>query len=292
MPTYLPVDGRPLRVQMGTRPLDLAEWIEVDDDRPAELLEKDRLLDSRRDEVLAHQPEGEAGSAEVLDLLREHLPRRFPEIYRTVPGGIEDRQLDRRLDLAAGHPLEVAGRLVQEDLCLMSRDPRGGWTLTAASVCFPSRWRLADKIGRDLSAIHEPVPFYEERVGAVVSGFFDRLTVERPAWRLNWTLLDDPALFQPVAGKAWRGELPADVDLGELLHFRVERQTLRLLPVSGDVLFTIRTYSRRLAELESDRPGMFAALADTLQTTPDETVDYKGWRPLIDQTVAWLREQT
>ena len=292
MPVYVPLDGRPLRVQMGTRPLDPLEWIEIDENRADELAEKDRLLRDRRDEVLAYLPEGHAGSVEVLTMLGEYLPRRFPDVYGRLPSGaVEDRQLGRTVGDESEHPIEAAGRLVQEDLCVMSRGADGGWLLTAACVCFPSRWRLVDKIGRDLSGIHEPVPFYEERIGAVVSGLFDRLTVDRPLWRLNWTLLDDPALFQPVAAKEGRVAMPADVDLGAALHFRVERQTMRVLPETGDVLFTIRTYTRALGELELVRPGSFADLADSLGSTAPETIDYKGWTPLRERLVAWLRER-
>lgn len=292
-PDYLPVDGRPLRVAMGTRPLDLVDWIEIDEHRHRELVEKDRLLAERPDEVLAVSPDGLTGSAEVLDLLSRHLPERFPSTYRVVDAGLEDRELGRVVRWDSGHPIDVAGRLVQEDLCVMSRTTDGRWLLTAASLCFPSRWRLGDKIGRDLSDIHGPVPFYAERIGGVVQAFFDRLQPERPVWRLNWTLLDDAALFQPRPVKRWTDSgARAGRSLGDLLHLRVERQTLRALPDSGDVLFTIRTYTRPLRELESVRPGAFAELADTLASTPRETVDYKGWTPLIDETIAWLRERS
>ena len=286
---YIPVDGRPLRVQIGTRPLDLRSWIEIDDLRVDEMAQKDRLLAERHDEVVATMPRGDAAAQETLDLLLAHLPERFPEIYAPSAHGLIDRQRERDLRADAGHPIDAAGRLVQEDLCVMSKVD-GRWILTAASLCFPSRWRLADKIGRDLHAIHGPVPFYEERIGAPVDSFFDRLAPQSPVWRLNWTLLDDAALFQPdAATRREAHELPED--LGTALHFRVERQTLRALPVSGDVLFTIRTYVRPLRDLEVLRPGSFALLADTLRDTAHQTSDYKGWAGLLDATIAWLREQ-
>ena len=290
MPDYLPLDGKPLRVSMGTRPLDLAHWIEIDEHRSAELDEKDHLLAERRDEVLAHLPEGDAGAAEVLALLAAYLPETFPDTYGSVEGGLADLPRGRIVHLGDGHPIDVAGRLVQEDLCIMSRGSDGRWRLTAASLCFPSRWRLADKIGHDLEAIHGPVPFYAERIGAPVDRMFDRLEPDRPVWRLNWTLLDDAALFQPQAAKSWRERTAgSDADLGDLLHFRVERQTLRALPVTGDVLFTIRTYVRPMRDLEAARPGSFRDLADTLEATASETADYKGWTPLLADTIDWLR---
>jgi len=287
---YLPIDGRPAGVGIGAHPLDLREWIEVDERRVEVLDEKDVLLATRRDEVLAHLPTGLEGSQETLDLLLRHLPTRFPEIYEPHPAGLRDRERGIVVRVDSAHPIVVAGRLVQEDLSIMTREPDGRWVLSAASMCFPTRWRLREKIGKDLSGIHGPVPFYAEKIGSPVDHFFGRLTPENPVWRTNWTLLDDAALFQPEAARTWRHRMDLDGrDVGDALHFRVERQTLRALPDSGAVLFTIRTYVRPMRDLEKLRPGAFAELADTLEATPRETVDYKGWTPLLDETIAWLR---
>ena len=61
--------------------------------------------------------------------------------------------------------------------------------------------------------------------------------------------------------------------------------------MTGDVLFTIRTYVEPLSELERLRPGSWQDLADTLGATPQPTIDYKGWAPLVAEMVRWLREQ-
>ena len=80
---------------------------------------------------------------------------------------------------SAGAPLgdddiELAGRLVAEDLMLMERRPEG-WVLTAACLCFPSRWALADKLGRRIEEIHAPVPGLNDRLAPKISQFFDKL---------------------------------------------------------------------------------------------------------------------
>ena len=80
--------------------------------------------------MLGALPESAAGQAEVLELLLEHLPQRFPEHYRRSDGEIANLVTGERFDLAAWRaaPLELAGRLVQEDLCLMQRgEPPIGW---------------------------------------------------------------------------------------------------------------------------------------------------------------------
>ena len=242
---------------MGLRPLRLADWLEPDDRRAADLDAKAALLRTRHDEVVATLPEGDAGSAETLDLVRADLASRGLDVAR---GG------------AALHPVDAAGRLVQEDLCVLVRRPEEGWVLAAASVCSPSRWRLADKLGRGLDAIHAPVPGYD-RIAGPTRGAFDRLDVAHPVWRTNWTLLEDPEPFQPKPPST-----PRAVGPGSPVFLRVERQTLRRLPVSGAVLFTIRTYVNELGTLA---PRARADLAATLEHVGPDVVAYRGWERLL-----------
>ena len=79
---------------------------------------------------------------------------------------------------------------------LMARGDTG-WQLAAASLCFPSTWVLAEKFGRDMDGIHKPVPGYAEHIGPRLLRIFDNLQVERPAWRLNWSIYDGPELYAP-----------------------------------------------------------------------------------------------
>jgi len=127
----------------------------------------------------------------------------------------------------------AAARLVQEDLCVLVRSD--AWRLQAACVCFPSRWNSL-QLGTTLDDIHRPVPSYDVELSRPTNAFFERLKPSRSFWRLNWTLIDSPALHQPTsARRSPHGDL-AD------WFFRVERQTLRRLPLSDAIIFTIRNY--------------------------------------------------
>jgi hypothetical protein len=70
------------------------------------------------------------------------------------------------------------------------------------------------------------------------------------------------------------------------VHLRVERQTLRLLPITGAVLFTIRT---RVQPLSSLSRAARSSLAATLRTVDEATVRYKGWvglKDVVEQALA------
>ena len=110
-------------------------------------------------------------------------------------------------------------------------------------LCFPSRWRLHEKLGKPLAAVHGPVPLYAERLATPVDRFMAKVKPGHIASRLNWSVLDDPAMFQPT-GK-WREQRNTAItpdNAGERLYLRVERQTLRRLPQSGAILFGIRVH--------------------------------------------------
>ena len=288
-PDYAPFKAGPFRLSMGLMPLDLKDWIEPDAQCAAELKEKERLLTGRYAEVFAALPEAALGSAETLALLVEHLPRRFPELYK--------RSGDRLDNLTTGqqwkihntplHPLELGGRLVQEDLCLMQWQAHTQvYHLVGASLCFPTRWRLADKIGKPLNTIHAPIPGYAEQLAPTMDKFFDRLKVEKPVWRLNWSLMDDPTLFQPTRSSRKRTDITPE-NAGDSIWLRMERQTLRRLPHSHDILFTIRVYVRPLAHLTT-QPDRAAQLAAALRALPQPVQRYKNLPPFIEAALTWL----
>ena len=69
---------------------------------------------------------------------------------------------------------------------------------------------------------------------------------------------------------------------GEQLWLRVERQTLRRLPRSGDVLFGIRTHLEPLAAA-IDGPAAARALAARMREMPAAMAAYKGIAPIRER---------
>jgi hypothetical protein len=278
------------RMTVGLRALDAHDWIEDGADFDAQLHDKRRLLDGR-DDVVAALPDTGDAQHEVLSLLAAHLPRRFPARYRREHGrhgeAVRIAATGESVALDAVHvsPIAAAARLVPEDLCLMRASP-DGYRLVAAALCFPTRWRLADKIGQPMLAIHAPVPGYSAAIGDASDGVMAALDAARPVWRANWSLLDSPALYQP---QRLPQSAPAGLELGERLWLRSERQTLRRLPRCGDVLFTIRIRQCTLARL-CEVPGAAARLLAQIDSMPDALKAYKRIDEVEDALRAWLRQ--
>ena len=258
---YVPLEAKGWRMAMGLRPLDLDHWLEVDERRDVELEEKKRLLDSNYDVVVAVNPAGDEGSLELVGEVTNFLTVHHPSLELvTSPDD---------------HPIVAAARIVQEDLCVLVRSD--AWRLQAACVCFPSRWNLASKLGATLDGIHAPVPNYDVELSRPTNAFFERLKPDRSFWRLNWTLIDDPALHQPASA---RQSPNGDLDRW---YFRVERQTLRRLSKSDAVVFTIRNYVASARSLCEALPEFGETLLLNLDTAPEAMREYKGWRGVADR---------
>ncbi len=267
-------DGSQRLFQIGLKPLDPADWIDADDRLAADLAEKRRLMALHPDRVFAAEPESMAAQGEVLDLLGEHLPQRFPEVYRRQDDAITVVADGTAVELGADTPpLQRAGLLVQEDLVLMHRD-ESGWRLTAASLSFPSSWSLREKFGRPMDEVHAPVPGFGAgtRNAELIARMFDNLRASIAVVRWNFSFYGDNRLHHPQSATPEARQFDAG------LFLRVERQTLRRLPQSADILFTIRIYLDPVEALARQPDG--AALASRLiaqveALTPEQAA-YKG----------------
>ena len=284
-PRHEPFEAGPFRMAMGLVAGHPDAVTELDDRYHLQMQERRRLLAERRPEVLAWMPGSDAARAEVLARLATALPARHPAQFSRDGGTLHNRLTGEswRLDAPPDDPLAVAAQLVVDDLCILRPGPEGP-VLEAAALCFPSRWSLAEKLGRPLAAIHETVPSYGERLARPVDRFMTVLAAGKLVERQNWSVVDDPALFQP-AGK-YRTDVAADVteeSAGDTLFLRVERQTLSRLPGSGTVLFTIGLHVRAVREV-ADR----ARLAEAVRAMPPEMSRYKSMAPFRDVLLGWL----
>ena len=238
----------------GIQPLDMADWLVVDEAFAAQMALRDRLLAERRADVFGASDN--APAQELLNLVLAHLG---PD-YRVKRSGVV-RPDGVKVAFDSDHPLIVAARLVQEDLCLLEQpDGAGEHVLTGAVLCFPASWTLAEKLGRPLTTIHDPVAEYGDGMAARVQRMFDALHPDRPLWRANALLYDDPTLYQPRR-HADRRARPK----GRPPFLRSERQSLLRLRETRAIVFSIHTWVVAWENLtEAQRAGLAAHPVDTV----------------------------
>ncbi|CAF1130438.1 unnamed protein product, partial [Didymodactylos carnosus] len=78
---------------------------------------------------------------------------------------------------------------------------------------------------------------------------------------------------------------------GDIVHLRVERQTLRRLPKSKDILFTIKTYLTPMAEIVKD-VDVAKRLASAIRNWPPEVIHYKSAKSYKDPLLKYLDKVT
>ncbi len=231
--SFLPddmVDPRPLP---GVQPV-VGPWLSIDEAYGGQMARREALLQG-------HLPD--------VHVMPEHALKPCQELLHEVLGLLPDLGFrhggsgvlcpDQRLvELDWERPLVTLGRLVQCDFCLLNK-AGDEHVLEAAVLCFPASWRLSEKIGRPLVAIHEDIAEYTGSIAARTQRLFDGVQEGRPLWRCNQLLYMDPELYQPRSAEAPRRVRP---DMQEAGYLRAERQVIMRLPKSKWVVFAIHTY--------------------------------------------------
>jgi hypothetical protein len=244
--------------RMGLRPIEPGQWL-PDRITDGERARKQRLLADPEALVFAALDNSDAGQQKILDAVDETLGCSSPQPRDSTA------------------PLVTASLLVPDDLCLMERDG-DAYRLTAACVCSPSYWLLAEKIGRTLNGIHGPVPTLNDKLGAAMLQFFARLPDAAVYERRNWLMHTNPEPYQPRS-ETWHDVTRDDV---ETLIIRSERQTLRRLD-SHTVAFSIRVTCHPLMKIagfpEAAR-DLLAAL-DALDPAEREAKGHRYFAPAV-----------
>ncbi|ABC63078.1 hypothetical protein ELI_04930 [Erythrobacter litoralis HTCC2594] len=158
-------------------------------------------------------------------------------------------------------------------MCLLTRRPEEDfYRLVGAAVAFPTDWRVADKMGLPLAAMHAPIHGYAEQLATGVDRFMAKLKPGALYGRSNWFVVDSSDLCHlPGARVLFAGVTPENA--GRRLFARCERQTLRRLPQTGAILFTIGVYVEPLEALPADSVEW---LAEAVQAIPPGERERRG----------------
>ena len=274
-------------MRIGLKPINEENWLEIDDKFKNEINLKKSLLSSKKKEVLQSSSDSQAAQEELLELITNHLEEYHSDKYDFDGKIIHVKATKESIDLLSKElvPIETASLLVQEDLILMN--PRGDkFYLEAASLSAPSHWSLTDKFSKNLMNIHEGVPSYKEKIGNRVNQIFNKLPTDKILERLNWSLFDSPNLFQPVRNTT---HVKIKKKIVEELYLRVERQTIRKLPVHGSIVFTIRVHVDPLLSISKNH-DLLNGLDLAIKNLPQEMKDYKSINKIEEEVLTWIQD--
>ena len=263
---HAPWADAPPDFAIGLRPIGVGDWLEGGEADPA--ARKDALFAAHSDLVWAETEGSRAGQAEILALVQA-----------------SGAALEPRPDLP---PLYAAARSVPDDLCLMEKR-EDGWRLTALSLSAGTFFTAAEVIGKPLAGLHAPVPGFSDRFLTRVIRIFDALRPDQVLERRNWTVMAGDDLHAPdgAAVRARIADIAPDA-AAEAIFVRVERQTLRRLPVTGGLVFTIRVWRHSLAALDAE-PARRAAFARAWRGASADLRAYKRLAAYDGLVEAYLR---
>ncbi|KAH7133815.1 hypothetical protein EDB81DRAFT_695501 [Dactylonectria macrodidyma] len=301
---YRPFRHGPNHVTMGIRKLDWDSWIEMDSnffryhDVKVSELEKDidahvQYLDNAvtRDACF-----------EMLEELTTYLTLRYPKIFQLDGGILRNTLTGEKFNYPASTPtdaLMISAKLVQDDLVIMVENDDGHYHLDAGAVCLPGFWRLSEKFRMSLDTLHieAKVPHYQAKLQKSMNRFFKAMRPEKAVVRNNFFIqLDDGLHWSHRMGDqdsnevaSWATAKSSGLTI-EDLYFRSERQSLRKLPRSGALMFTVRTYFEPVTTIVKE-PHVPGRLADAIEQWDETTSAYKGKHHWADILLPYLHEQ-
>ncbi len=191
-------------------------------------------------------------------LLAETL--QFDRSYRYIEGG----------RFAYRDSLDALAAQIPEDLAIIQVNGEED-RLAAVHVVAPSGWDPAAKLGGSFVEVHHPVEQHRDWLAKVQAGVRNIAKSDQPLQRFGWSLTNDAHLnhHPDYGGASGAGRVRGDADL----FVRVERQVLKGFPAVSALLFTIRVYVERCADLPlRDRMALHAKVE---AMAPDERA-YKG----------------
>lgn len=271
---------------MGLRTVEFEDWIQLDNHYPRYHADKARRIAERGAKCCLTMPDAYPAAVELLEELTEYLPARYPTLYKRTKVGLDNLWSGEKFNIVERplkeDPIQMCARLVQDDLALMFEKPDGQYYLLSGAILLPGFWRLEDKVGMPLSEIHTSgdVPQFKEKLERGMMSFFRRLKCEDIYARNNYFVqVDDDLAWSWSIGPEDSPAISWDTaqkDRAVEHHmFRSERQTLRRLPKTGAVVFTIRTYFHPVTDIAQEDyvPGR---LASAVRSWGSDVRRYKG----------------
>jgi dimethylamine monooxygenase subunit A len=296
-PHFRPYRWAATDFQIGLQPISASHWLIIDSDY-AEFMQAKRVhLAESPVHYYRTLPSSLAAQRELSGLVAANLAQHHAGLF-TLSGSVLACSAHRQtLDLRdeSPEPLWRLSSVVQEDFMLLE-DIDGHQTITAASNAYSSSGRLVASVGRDVRWAHEPVPQLTERHGPRIDRVLSSVHEDALCARFNWQLTPLASIFFPpdphaanhAALRAVSAQLARDPSLAaSLLQVRVERQTLRRLPVTRAVAFSIHTYSDPLSSLIAD-PVAAGALLALLRGYSSTRLKYSEMDAVRAAVIEWL----
>ncbi|MBT9551249.1 MAG: DUF3445 domain-containing protein [Hydrogenophaga sp.] len=206
---------------------------------------------------------------------------------------------ERQTGIVIAPEADALAQGLQEDFVILNDEPEGEAVARTTmrtrflSVCFPSNWAPAEKLGLDFAAIHAPVAdnaLLQAGGQGIVDMAFRQASMLRHVWLL--TPNGDLAQHPETRRTRWEDAVAQADSTGQRLidqvFFRVERQTTLPLPALRRGVFFIRVMVCPLTEALAVSPGRAGELREALLSMSEAVVAYRGMAAVRERLCAEL----
>lgn len=292
----------PYHQTMSIFKLDINHWLDMDKYYIHYIEEKQRIWHKYGKENIDWRPESYDACLELMETVVDHLTQRYPLLFRILlkdsKGGVVLKNeitrevLDMTMPLKE-HPLLYVTKLAKEDFYVVLKNPTTEkHYMAAAAVPFPGgSFGIYQKIGKDIDAIHEDVPYYKQKLQKSMERWFGRMTADDPVERASWYISWDHKLKVNNVYQLPKFKPDIEMEISETdpkqFNVRVERQTLRRLPRSQAIIFTNHPVFYSIEEMK-DEPMVPSLIKKILFEGPEDILKYKNFGLFRDHLDGYL----
>ncbi|OJT10571.1 hypothetical protein TRAPUB_12907 [Trametes pubescens] len=285
-------DDRLMAQTMAHQPMHINHWIEIDKEYKWYIDEKARVIAEQGKKVVDSLPENDEACGELLELLADYLPKRYPTLFKrehsdSITNLVTEEHFDAVSQTKGTKALLVISRLVQDDFLMARERADGKVYLVGGLIGFPGTYLLSDTIDKHLEVLHRPVPDFNAKLLMSVERTLKRFKPDQSFERSSWNIMDDRNLFlHNIASN-----MP-DKDLRpEDLWLRIDHQTFRKLPRTNAIIFGVRPIMRRIEDLADSL--LVPLLLEKVHTdSAEHLITYKGMPKYGHLLLPYLRKLT
>ena len=254
-------------------------WLEIHSTYASVIAQRLALYQEFGSSTLQALPGAELATKELMEMALQFLCARYPHYFTLDSSALKFHNgiLNTTTDLHTTPPLHALLHNVPEDFAIMLRDPETGtYSFRAGIIMSSLGWNLGTKIGKKLHEIHDPVPDYAAKMKFSMDRYFAKMPTDKPIQRGSWGLEIDEPLYAPPgpladALTAGTGDPSHTI---ERVHFRVDWQTLRRLPLSGAVVFNFKGLFTPVTEFRTE-PCIPSLILKVLREGKEGLKEYK-----------------
>jgi ferredoxin-NADP reductase len=230
--------------------------------------QKKKLISKYPKKVIGVLPGQEKAVAKAVQeqfaMILDDFPKHRSEFFRRDGDVLVNQLTNDRLSLRelskldASAALERLGQFVPDDLIFMKKFGKE-YRMIGGNLAFPTHWSIDTFLGRTISEIHIALtgtPKDRAAFSEMINKVMDRtMTSTQIVCRNNWFLELDPRYALPNY-QTTRFPSPSNItkkNYRKSVFLRTERQSLRGLPESKTVVFSIQPFVFPLGSVLEDR---------------------------------------